>query len=453
MSAPRMGDLASVAAAIGVEDVLVFELRDGGASLVGGVGRGSGWAGVVDLDAGSDPNFAELLDRRRVIRVAGDGPARIVGPYWATHGALVPVGEHLVAIGGPDPIRASSGELVRHATEAVALVGDIPPAKLLADELEVVQAVQQLNEFAPHTVAEAATNAAAVAADALSCEIGVVLLRRGDETEIHGAGAAWTRMAEDEALSVALRRLADRAATGPIVEQDLAAVGAGGLRIVSCYALGIGRDSSLGVLIVGHTDLRPRGFTLLCRRVGRALADAAEASLLMAIAHEELAAQRDRYAREARMDPLTGLPNRIQWEDELETAEARWQRYRRPVVVLSIDLDDLKGTNDLHGHAEGDRLLVAAAGILRSSLRTTDVLARIGGDEFGALLLETDAAGAAAFRARVVAACAAWRGEEPVARLSISIGCAMPRAGETLRDAFAHADRNMYEAKRGVASS
>lgn len=453
MSAPRTGDLGSVASAMGVEDVLVFELRDDGASLVGGVGRGSGWAGVVDLDAGTDPGFAEVRDRRRVVRVAGDAPTRVVGPYWAAHGALIPVGEHLVAIGGPDPIRASSGELVRHATEAVALVGDIPPAKLLADELEVVQAVQQLNEFVPRSLVEAATHAARVAADALSCEIGVVLLRRGDETEVHGAGAAWATMAEDDVLNGALRQLAERAATGPIVEQDLAAVGASGLRIVSCYALGIGRDSSLGVLIVGHTDLRPRGFTLLCRRVGRALADAAEASLLMATAHEELAAQRDRYAREARMDPLTALPNRIQWEDELETAEARWQRYGRPVVVLSIDLDDLKATNDLHGHSAGDELLVAAAGILRSSLRSTDILARIGGDEFGALLLETDAAGAAAFRARVAAACAEWRGKEGVARLSISIGCAMPAAGETLRDAFARADRDMYDAKRGVTPS
>ena len=453
MTTPLTGGVKAVASAMGVEDLLVFELRDMGASLIGGVGRGAGWAGIVELDPAADPLLAEVLDRRRVVRVAGEAPTRIVGPYWAVHAALVPVGEHVVVVGSAEPIRPSSGELVRHATEAVAQVGDVSSAKLLADELELVQAVQQLNEFAPRSLPEAATHAAAVAAEALSCEIGVILLRRGDETQVHGAGPAWASMADDEELCDALHQLAQRAAAGPIVEQDLAAVGASGLRIVSCYALGIGRDGALGALIIGHTDQRPRGFTLLCRRVGRALADAAEASLLMAIAHEELAAQRDRYAREARTDPLTGMPNRVVWDEELAAGEARWQRYARPVVLLSIDLNDLKATNDAHGHAVGDRLLAAAAEILRGAVRSTDIVARVGGDEFGAILLETDAAGAAALRSRIAAACAAWRGPDPDVRLSLSIGFAMPVEGETLRDAFARADRAMYDAKRSLLAT
>lgn len=443
--------LPDLASALHAVDLLVFDLRDDGASLIGGAGRGAGWAGIVDVTVATEPHLADVLTRRRVVRVDGADPTRIIGPYWAAHAALIPVGEHLVVAGGPHPLRASSGELVRHAMQAVSLVGDIPSAKLLADELELVQAVQQLNEFMPRTLAEAATHAASVAADALSCEIGVVLLRRGDDTQVHGAGTAWAAVRDDEVLCDALHRLAARAATAPIVEQDLDAVGESGLRIVSCYALGIGPDGAMGALIVGHTDARPRGFTTLCRRVGRALADAAEASLLMAIAHEELAAQRDRYAREARTDSLTGLANRIQWEEELASEEARWQRYGHPVVLLSMDLDDLKAANDLYGHAVGDRLLRDAAEILRSALRTSDVLARVGGDEFAAMLIEADADGATSLTTRIEKACAA-RVVPGEPRLAMSIGWAVPHVGETLASAFDRADQAMYRAKRSTAA-
>ena len=442
--------IAAIAADLPVADLLVFELREDGASLVGGSGRGAGWAGLVEVDLAAEPRFVDARTRRRVVRVEGEEATRIIGPYWAEHAAFVPVGEtHVVVVGNAERIRASSGVLVRHATEAVALVGDVPSAKLLADELELVQAVQQLNERSPHSLAEAATHVAAVAADALSCEIGVVLLTRDDRSLVHGAGSAWASLAEDEVLGAALQRLAERAAAGPIVEQELDAVGESGLRIVSCYALGIGPDGALGALVVGHTDARPRGFTSLCRRVGRALADAAEVSLTMAIAHEELAAQRDRYAREARTDRLTGLANRIQWEEELAAEEARWQRYVHPVVLLSMDVDDLKEANDRHGHAAGDEVLRRTAAILRGSMRASDVLARIGGDEFAALLLEADAEAALALTARIRAACADGPSDPPV---SLSIGWAVPERGETLLAAFARADRAMYEAKRSTVS-
>ncbi len=439
-----------LAAAMGSDDLLVFELTEQGATLIGGAGRGASWAGVVDVETDTEPHLAELRDRRRVMRIDGDAATRVIGPYWAVHAALIPVGEHLVVVGSDTPIRVSTGELVRHATEAVAEVGDIPASKLLADELELIQAIQQLNELAPTSLAEAATHAAAVAADALSCEIGVVLLRHEDRTHVHGAGPAWASVADDDELCAALHELAARAAPGPIVEQDLEAIGANGLRIVSCYALGLGADGLLGALIVGHTDLRPRGFTQLCRRVGRALADATELSLLAAMAREEMAEQRDRYALEARTDQLTGLASRVQWEEALTAEEARWQRYGHGVVLVSMDLNGLKEANDRYGHGVGDELLRTAAQIVRSSLRASDVVARIGGDEFGALLLETDAAGATALHARIETASRAWQGTQPGAELSLSLGWAVAEAGESLRETFARADRDMYRAKRAL---
>ncbi|HEY6609444.1 MAG TPA: GGDEF domain-containing protein, partial [Candidatus Limnocylindria bacterium] len=425
---------SEVAAALGVEDLMVFELSTTGARLLGGVGRGSGWAGIVEVDLASEPVLRDVIDTGRVVRLTGDEPAHVIGPYWSANAAVARSGDHLLVVGSSTPIRASSAELTRRATEAVAAIGEIPPSKLLADELELVQAVRQLTDHTPRSLADTARHVAEVAADALSCEIGAVLMRHDGRTNVHGAGAAWAAMEADEGLMGELHELAVRAANGPIVEQDLAAVGSSGLRVVSCYALGIGRSEQFGALVVGHTDARPRGFTLLCQRVGRALADASEPALLQAIALEELSAQRDRFAREARTDPLTGLGNRNAWEDTMTLEQARLDRHPRPAVLISIDLDELKATNDAFGHAVGDELLVAAAGILQRSLRRGDVVVRMGGDEFAAYLPDSDASAAAAVRRRVDGACRHWRGSQPDARLSMSIGWAAPMPGETLRE-------------------
>ncbi|HEY8170636.1 MAG TPA: GGDEF domain-containing protein [Candidatus Limnocylindria bacterium] len=453
-STNTMHDRASeVAAALGVEDLMVFELSAGGARLMGGVGRGAGWAGIVDVNLAEEPVLRDVINLGHVVRLACDEPAHVIGPYWSANAAVARAGDHVLVVGSSTAIRASSAELTRRATEAVAAIGEVPPSKLLADELELVQAVRQLTDFRPRSLADTARHVAEVAADALSCEIGAVLMRHDGRTKVYGAGAAWAAMEADEGLMGELHELAVRAANGPIVEQDLGAVGASGLRVVSCYALGIGRSEQFGALVVGHTDARPRGFTLLCQRVGRALADASEPALLQAIALEELSAQRDRFAREARTDPLTGLGNRNAWHDTLTLEQARMDRHPRAAVLLSIDLDELKATNDAFGHAIGDELLVAAAGILRRSLRRGDVVVRLGGDEFAAFLPESDAAAAAAVRRRVDGACRHWRGSQPDARLSMSIGWAIPAEGETLAEAHRRADAAMYEVKRAAAAA
>ena len=204
------------------------------------------------------------------------------------------------------------------------------------------------------------------------------------------------------------------------------------------------------MLVVGHGAVRPRGFTTLCLRVGRAIADAAEVLLSQAMAREELARERDQFAREARTDELTGLANRVAWNEALEAERPRRSRYRRPVVVMSVDVDGLKQANDRYGHDAGDELWCGVAGILRHNLRDADVVARIGGDEFGVLLPETRADAMPALVERIKLACTAWRGTHPDLQLSVSIGWAAPEPFGDLREALRTADDRMYLAKRGA---
>jgi diguanylate cyclase (GGDEF)-like protein len=95
---------------------------------------------------------------------------------------------------------------------------------------------------------------------------------------------------------------------------------------------------------------------------------------------------RTEHARsEARIDQLTGLPNRRGWNDLIAREERRCARYGDPAGVIVIDLDALKAVNDTHGHAAGDELLKLTAQTLTASVRGLDVVARLGGDEFGVL--------------------------------------------------------------------
>jgi diguanylate cyclase (GGDEF)-like protein/PAS domain S-box-containing protein len=108
----------------------------------------------------------------------------------------------------------------------------------------------------------------------------------------------------------------------------------------------------------------------------------------------------DRKAREAALlhqalhDPLTGLPNRVLFDDRLRHALDRGRREHTPTCVLIIDLDDFKSINDLHGHQAGDQVLAAFADRLRSVLRASDTAARLGGDEFAVACENTERADA-----------------------------------------------------------
>jgi diguanylate cyclase (GGDEF)-like protein len=152
----------------------------------------------------------------------------------------------------------------------------------------------------------------------------------------------------------------------------------------------------------------------------------------------------------AQHDILTGLPNRSLLHDRLQQAMERADRYQQKVAVFMLDLDSFKQINDTLGHAAGDLVLIAVAKRLRESVRATDSVLRIGGDEFLVIMPdiveEIDILGAAA---KLLAALAreAPSGLEPL-MLSGSLGIAIyPTLARTAEDLINRADLAMYQAK------
>ncbi|MBN1094524.1 GGDEF domain-containing protein [Blastococcus sp. TML/M2B] len=126
-------------------------------------------------------------------------------------------------------------------------------------------------------------------------------------------------------------------------------------------------------------------------------------------------------------DPLTGLPNRLLFQDRLWHALERGHRERTPTCVLIMDLDGFKAINDELGHPMGDLVLEAFADRMRSVLRASDTAARLGGDEFSIVCENTDLADAEVLAGRLRAAVTApleLSGQEVAIGLSIGIGSA-----------------------------
>jgi diguanylate cyclase (GGDEF)-like protein/PAS domain S-box-containing protein len=155
-------------------------------------------------------------------------------------------------------------------------------------------------------------------------------------------------------------------------------------------------------------------------------------------------------------DELTGLFNRRGFQ---LLAELQWRiarRTHRHLLLLYLDVDGLKRVNDELGHAVGDDLLVEAAEVLRGICRDSDVVARVGGDEFVVLAVEAEAASFAIFRQRLARAIRERSGR-PGRRypLSMSVGAAHygPEAPHTIEEMLAEADARMYDEKRGRSSA
>jgi len=156
----------------------------------------------------------------------------------------------------------------------------------------------------------------------------------------------------------------------------------------------------------------------------------------------------DEVRRLSNTDPLTGLYNRRHFGQRLGEETKRAQRYGHPASVLWVDIDRLKAINDHFGHKAGDGALVAVSRALLDNVRSIDVVARIGGDEFAVLLPETAAAQASALSQRVLTE-VAWQGDLLASGLAISIGVAELSTATDVEpgDLLVAADDALYRAK------
>ncbi len=171
----------------------------------------------------------------------------------------------------------------------------------------------------------------------------------------------------------------------------------------------------------------------------------------VAQATEELRQQKELAEHKARTDPLTGLPNRRAFTELARVEIERAQRFGQPLALIAVDLDHFKSINDNHGHAVGDAVLIDFAHRAQAQLRVIDQLARIGGEEFIALLPGTDAQGAfqVAERIRVLLEQRALAVPGGTLRYTSSFGVAEIEPQHPGLDRWlARADAALYAAKR-----
>ncbi|HIJ78697.1 MAG: GGDEF domain-containing protein [Desulfobulbaceae bacterium] len=164
--------------------------------------------------------------------------------------------------------------------------------------------------------------------------------------------------------------------------------------------------------------------------------------MLRALNYEDLFHQ-------ARRDMLTGLENRRVFEERIGPLLESAKRYGHPISILSMDLDHFKQINDTLGHAAGDQALRKVAGAMAGMVRNTDLLVRMGGDEFMLVLPDTSADSAKIMADRLCRAVdelAIASGEGK--RLGVSIGLVQWQAGVSLDEWLLRADEVLYQAKK-----
>jgi len=153
----------------------------------------------------------------------------------------------------------------------------------------------------------------------------------------------------------------------------------------------------------------------------------------------------------ATIDSMTGLLNRRQFFVVAEVERERSRRYRRPLSMLMIDIDEFKSINDSFGHDVGDEVILLVANVCQSLIRSTDFIARLGGEEFALLLPETGLkdAGDLAERLREAVSKITVAETAGVFTPTVSIGVSEAADGMPIADLLKRADVALYDAKQG----
>jgi signal transduction histidine kinase len=282
---------AGAADAVGATDIFVFRRIEGGRfAHLGGIGRAEGWAGIVETSFSDCSLAAQAYERKRPQRIASTEPRRIFGPYYAQGAVAVPVTADLVVVMGcQDRVLPSCCDelLVEAAAIVSEAVSSVSPAKKLADELEMLHALRRLNAVESTSTDAVLNHIVTTAADALSCEVGIVYVIDSEEL---GVSAPNGTLLDKNAVRAAVRKLSTSDAA--VCEQDAGRRPLPGPLgpddgVTSYYLLQIGRPATALMLLL-HTDANPRGFTNLCQEIGAHLASSAADLIKAARSEEEL---------------------------------------------------------------------------------------------------------------------------------------------------------------------
>lgn len=155
---------------------------------------------------------------------------------------------------------------------------------------------------------------------------------------------------------------------------------------------------------------------------------------------------------QARRDALTGLPNRLVFEERIDSIIKQADRYGSPLTLAALDLDHFKDVNDTMGHLMGDRVLQQVSKALLGQIRTSGLLVRMGGDEFLLILPNTDMAAARNLGERLCRAVEYLGITAGRAKLGISIGLAQWRPEISKHQWLEQADDILYQAKKNGRS-
>ena len=382
-----------------------------------------------------------------VVRRSQPDPWHVLGPYYGRSIALSAVSADVFVLFGAedDAIETVADEdllaLARFASEALV---EVAPAKRLADELEALNAVRDLLHAPAESFEQALQRLVDQATASLSCDLGLLYIPERQRLVVCDRRAGVPIDRDD--LLAPLQFIAERGTFPVCIQQaeidDLPAPLSSADGVLAYYLLEV-KQPQPGVLLLLHTTGGvARGFTLLCQSLGVRLVEAAEPLLAAALLRDTLNAELERAAADARRDPLTGLANRLAWNEALSSASARADS---PASIVQVDCRGLKQINDTDGHGVGDQVLCRVAAALTASVRDGDLVSRLGGDEFAILLSNADEDVTRSIVERIETTLD--RDLEGGPEIRLAIGAATSRDGN-LEGAQREADARMLEAKR-----
>jgi diguanylate cyclase (GGDEF)-like protein/PAS domain S-box-containing protein len=207
---------------------------------------------------------------------------------------------------------------------------------------------------------------------------------------------------------------------------------------------------------IQRKDGRYIWFESAIREVARSGRDTPRELVVVSRDITERKLQEERLKDMAILDDLTGLYNRRGFMALARQHLKQAKRAKRQALVIFADLNGLKRINDTHGHADGDRAIIAAAEVFNRTFRDSDVVARVGGDEFAILAIEAEMDSVEIIKERLkVALEFANKGNARPFEISVSVGIVPfnPDQDDSVEELMAIADREMYAQKRAITRS